>query len=193
MTEALHAVMHHGNLTVVAGRGSDRTTRGMIISRTPLLMSFVGGGSDLPSFYRKHGGAVVSTAINKFVYITLNEKFDHRIRVELLAHGRGGHRRRSAASARARGDEAARREGRESKSLPSLTFPRKGRAWVPRAHSQPVSCTRCTLTRDVTPRRNSLPRKRARSRSSAVASRLENRTNTPRRFRRFQLHRVQPG
>ena len=53
----------------------------MIISRTPLRMSFVGGGSDLPSFYRKHGGAVVSTAINKFVYITLNEKFDHRIRV----------------------------------------------------------------------------------------------------------------
>lgn len=53
----------------------------MIISRTPLRMSFVGGGSDLPSFYRKHGGAVVSTAIDKFVYITLNEKFDHRIRV----------------------------------------------------------------------------------------------------------------
>ena len=44
-------------------------------------MSFVGGGSDLPSFYRKFGGAVVSTAIDKFVYITLNEKFDHRIRV----------------------------------------------------------------------------------------------------------------
>lgn len=44
-------------------------------------MSFVGGGSDLPSFYRKHGGAVVSTAISKFVYITLNEKFDHRIRL----------------------------------------------------------------------------------------------------------------
>ena len=44
-------------------------------------MSFVGGGSDLPSFYRTHGGAVVSTAINKFVYITVNEKFDHRVRV----------------------------------------------------------------------------------------------------------------
>ena len=53
----------------------------MIISRTPLRMSFVGGGSDLPEFYRKYGGAVVSTAINKFVYITLNEKFDHRIRI----------------------------------------------------------------------------------------------------------------
>jgi len=53
----------------------------MIISRTPLRMSFVGGGSDLPAYYRRFGGAVVSTAINKFVYITLNEKFDHRIRV----------------------------------------------------------------------------------------------------------------
>lgn len=53
----------------------------MIISRTPLRMSFVGGGSDLPVFYRKFGGAVVSTAINKYVYITVNRKFDDRIRV----------------------------------------------------------------------------------------------------------------
>jgi D-glycero-alpha-D-manno-heptose-7-phosphate kinase len=53
----------------------------MIISRTPLRMSFVGGGSDLPAFYRKHGGAVVSTAINQFVYITVNKKFDQKIRV----------------------------------------------------------------------------------------------------------------
>jgi len=53
----------------------------MIISRTPLRMSFVGGGSDLPVFYRKYGGAVVSTAVNKFVYITVNKKFDDRIRV----------------------------------------------------------------------------------------------------------------
>jgi D-glycero-alpha-D-manno-heptose-7-phosphate kinase len=53
----------------------------MIISRTPLRMSFVGGGSDLPVFYRKCGGAVVSTAINKFVYVTVNKKFDDQIRV----------------------------------------------------------------------------------------------------------------
>jgi D-glycero-alpha-D-manno-heptose-7-phosphate kinase len=44
-------------------------------------MSFVGGGSDLPVFYRKCGGAVVSTAINKFVYVTVNKKFDDQIRV----------------------------------------------------------------------------------------------------------------
>jgi D-glycero-alpha-D-manno-heptose-7-phosphate kinase len=44
-------------------------------------MSFVGGGSDLPVFYRKFGGAVLSTAINKFVYVTVNKKFDDRIRL----------------------------------------------------------------------------------------------------------------
>jgi D-glycero-alpha-D-manno-heptose-7-phosphate kinase len=53
----------------------------MIISRTPLRMSFVGGGSDLPVFYRRHGGAVVSTAIDQCVYITVNKKFDEKIRV----------------------------------------------------------------------------------------------------------------
>ena len=53
----------------------------MIISRTPLRVSFVGGGSDLPVFYRKFGGAVVSTAINQFVYVTINKKFDEKIRV----------------------------------------------------------------------------------------------------------------
>ncbi len=53
----------------------------MIISRTPLRMSFLGGGSDLPVFYRRFGGAVVSTAIDQFVYVTVNKKFDDRIRV----------------------------------------------------------------------------------------------------------------
>jgi D-glycero-alpha-D-manno-heptose-7-phosphate kinase len=53
----------------------------MIVSKTPLRMSFVGGGSDLPVFYRKYGGAVVSTAINKFVYLTVNKKFDNHIRI----------------------------------------------------------------------------------------------------------------
>lgn len=44
-------------------------------------MSFVGGGSDLPVFYQRFGGAVVSTAINQFVYVTINKKFDDRIRL----------------------------------------------------------------------------------------------------------------
>jgi D-glycero-alpha-D-manno-heptose-7-phosphate kinase len=53
----------------------------MIISRTPLRMSLVGGGSDLPGFYRRHGGAVVSTTINQYVYVNVNKKFDSGIRV----------------------------------------------------------------------------------------------------------------
>lgn len=53
----------------------------MIISCTPLRISFAGGGSDLASFYRYAPGAVVSTAISKYIYITVNKKFDQRIRV----------------------------------------------------------------------------------------------------------------
>jgi len=53
----------------------------VIISRTPLRISFVGGGSDLPVFYRRFGGAVVSTSIDQFVYVTINKKFDDQIRV----------------------------------------------------------------------------------------------------------------
>lgn len=52
----------------------------MIISRTPLRISFVGGGSDLKSFYKNEPGAVVSTTINKYIYITVNKKFDQKIR-----------------------------------------------------------------------------------------------------------------
>lgn len=53
----------------------------MIISRTPLRMSFVGGGSDIPDYYRRYGGAVVSTAIDKYIYVTVNRKFDNGIRL----------------------------------------------------------------------------------------------------------------
>ncbi|MDD4979807.1 MAG: GHMP kinase [Candidatus Omnitrophica bacterium] len=53
----------------------------MIISRTPLRMSFVGGGSDFKEYYQQNSGAVVSTAINKYIYITVNKKFDDGIRV----------------------------------------------------------------------------------------------------------------
>ena len=53
----------------------------MIISRTPLRVSFLGGGSDLPSYYRRHGGAVLSTAIDHSVYVTVSRKFDNAVRV----------------------------------------------------------------------------------------------------------------
>ncbi|HWW88358.1 MAG TPA: hypothetical protein VNZ26_32410 [Vicinamibacterales bacterium] len=52
----------------------------MIISRSPLRLSFIGGGSDLSAFYRRDVGAVLSAAINKYIYITVNKKFDRKIR-----------------------------------------------------------------------------------------------------------------
>ena len=53
----------------------------MIITKTPLRISFTGGGTDLPDYYLKKGGAVVSAGINKHIYITVNKKFDSKIRV----------------------------------------------------------------------------------------------------------------
>ncbi|WP_393972045.1 kinase [Oxyplasma meridianum] len=54
----------------------------MIMSRTPLRITFAGGGTDLPEYYRTHGpGAVVSAAIDKYIYVLVNKKFDHKIRV----------------------------------------------------------------------------------------------------------------
>jgi len=52
----------------------------MIIARTPLRISFVGGGSDLPAFYREEPGAAVSATIDKYVYVTVSPKFDGSIR-----------------------------------------------------------------------------------------------------------------
>jgi D-glycero-alpha-D-manno-heptose-7-phosphate kinase len=53
----------------------------MIVSKTPFRMSFVGGGSDMPAFYREETGAVVSTSIDKYMYIAVNRKFDERLRI----------------------------------------------------------------------------------------------------------------
>lgn len=51
----------------------------MIITRSPLRISLGGGGTDLPSYYRNHGGFVLSAAITQYVYITINEAFRPRI------------------------------------------------------------------------------------------------------------------
>lgn len=53
----------------------------MIITRTPFRIPLGGGGTDLPSYYSKYGGALISAAIKKYVYITVNKRFDDSIRV----------------------------------------------------------------------------------------------------------------
>lgn len=51
----------------------------MIVSQTPLRISFVGGGTDLKSFYQYEDGMVLSTAIDKSVYVIVKERFDDKI------------------------------------------------------------------------------------------------------------------
>lgn len=56
----------------------------MIVSRTPFRVSFLGGGTDYPAWYREHGGAVLATTIDKYCYISVRELppfFDHRFRL----------------------------------------------------------------------------------------------------------------
>jgi D-glycero-alpha-D-manno-heptose-7-phosphate kinase len=53
----------------------------MIIVQTPLRVSFFGGGTDFPSFYLSEGGAVLSSAIDKYIFVTVKSRFDQKIRV----------------------------------------------------------------------------------------------------------------
>ena len=54
----------------------------MIITRAPFRVSFGGGGSDLPSYYRKFAGCVLSASINKYIYLDIHPFFDER-RIQL--------------------------------------------------------------------------------------------------------------
>lgn len=52
----------------------------MIITRAPVRIPLGGGGTDLPSYYSKNGGALISAAINKYIYVTVNKRFEPSIR-----------------------------------------------------------------------------------------------------------------
>ena len=53
----------------------------MIITQTPLRISFAGGGTDFPDYYRQDTGRVLSTAIDKYLFVIVKERFDNRIYV----------------------------------------------------------------------------------------------------------------
>jgi D-glycero-alpha-D-manno-heptose-7-phosphate kinase len=57
----------------------------MIITQAPVRISFLGGGSDFPRHFERHGGAVLTTAIDRFAYVTIqrfqHQFFDHRLRI----------------------------------------------------------------------------------------------------------------
>ena len=53
----------------------------VIITQTPLRIGLVGGGTDLPGYYREHGGRVLNAAIDKYVYVVVKQRFDDEIYV----------------------------------------------------------------------------------------------------------------
>ena len=62
----------------------------MIITRTPLRISIGGGGTDLPSYYSRFGGFVISVTINKYIYITLHQTFLQKRPPEIFGNGKSG-------------------------------------------------------------------------------------------------------
>ena len=55
--------------------------RDMIITQTPLRIGLLGGGTDLPDYYREHGGRVLNCAIDKYIYVIVKQRFDDDIYV----------------------------------------------------------------------------------------------------------------
>jgi D-glycero-alpha-D-manno-heptose-7-phosphate kinase len=53
----------------------------VIIVQTPLRISFFGGGTDFPSFFQEEGGCVLSSAIDKYIFVSVKERFDNKLRV----------------------------------------------------------------------------------------------------------------
>jgi D-glycero-alpha-D-manno-heptose-7-phosphate kinase len=53
----------------------------MIITQTPLRIGLLGGGTDLPDYYREHGGRVLNCALDKYVYVIVKQRFDDQIYV----------------------------------------------------------------------------------------------------------------
>jgi D-glycero-alpha-D-manno-heptose-7-phosphate kinase len=53
----------------------------VIIVQTPLRISFFGGGTDFPTFFMEEGGCVLSSAIDKYIFVSVKERFDDKLRV----------------------------------------------------------------------------------------------------------------
>ena len=53
----------------------------MIIVQTPLRISFFGGGTDFPAFFMHEGGCVLSSAIDKYIFVTIKQRFDSKLRI----------------------------------------------------------------------------------------------------------------
>ena len=71
-----------------------------IRARSPLRLSFLGGGTDLPHYYEQHGGAVLSSTINRYAFAELRQRPDDIVRLRSLDSGQSTEYRLSDAHAR---------------------------------------------------------------------------------------------
>ena len=53
----------------------------MIIVQTPLRVSYFGGGTDFKDYYLENGGCVLSTSIDKYIFVTIKDRFDRKLRI----------------------------------------------------------------------------------------------------------------
>jgi D-glycero-alpha-D-manno-heptose-7-phosphate kinase len=53
----------------------------LIIVQTPLRISLFGGGTDFPAFFSEEGGCVLTTAIDKYIFVTIKKRFDQLLRI----------------------------------------------------------------------------------------------------------------
>ncbi len=116
----------------------------MIIARTPLRITLGGGGTDLPSYYREHGGFLIAAAIDKYVYITrapdLHRRSDRQI---FGARDASTIDRRAQASDRPRGVQAGRARGARARNHLAWPTFRPAPGSARRAASPPRCSRRC--------------------------------------------------
>ena len=84
----------------------------MIITQTPLRIGLLGGGTDLPDYYREHGGRVLNCAIDKYIYVIVKQRFDDDIYVNYSKKEIVSARRGPGARAGPRGHADDRRDER---------------------------------------------------------------------------------
>lgn len=149
----------------------------MIITRSPLRITLGGGGTDLASYYREHGGFVISAAIDKYVYITLHQTFVPDLIIKYSKLERVS-RLEDIEHPIIR--EALRLVGIEPRylELASMADIPSGTGLRSPAVSRPRYLRRCTLTNVTWFIHQNWPSRPVTSKSRSSASLLESRINT---------------
>ena len=164
----------------------------MIITRSPLRITLGGGGTDLPSYYREHGGFLIAAAIDKYVYVTVMRPFVAGHLSQVLAARACRRRRRCAASDHPRSDPDARLPDAAGRDHHAGRHPGRHRPRLVRQLHDRAAQGALRAPAQDDPARTSWPSSPARSRSTGSASRRQA-GSIHRRVRRHHLLPFQSG